>query len=139
MTGYASIMLKCISKQLSEWRVGQVRDIHADMMLYTRETICGVLFGSEFAANNLEIADAVSVVFGDLRAEVLYLPIWRRLPFARSIRWNRAVKRLNHSIETIIGRGGAAPKLVKIFSVLFLVPMTPMAIPCQTNSCMMKF
>ena len=103
MTGYASIMLKCISRQLSEWRIGEVRDIHADMMLYTRETICSVLFGSEFAANNLEIADAVSVVFGDLRAEILYLPIWRRLPFARSIRWNRAVKRLNHSIRTIIG------------------------------------
>jgi cytochrome P450 len=82
MTGYASIMLKCISKQ--------------------RETICSVLFGSEFDANNLEIADAVSVVFGDLRAEILYLEIWRRLPFGRSIRWNRAVKRLNRSIGAII-------------------------------------
>jgi cytochrome P450 len=62
-----------------------------------------VLFGSEFAANNLEFADAVSVVFGDLRAEILYLPIWRRLPFARNIRWNRAVKLLNRSIRRIIG------------------------------------
>src|ERR1700751_2555408 len=69
MTDYASIMLECISKQLSEWRIGEVRNIHADMMRYTRETICSVLFGSEFAANNLEITNAVSVVFGDLRAE----------------------------------------------------------------------
>jgi cytochrome P450 len=103
MTDYASIMLGCISKQLSEWHIGEVRDIHADMMRYTRETICSVLFGSEFAANNLEIANAVSAVFGDLRAEILYLPIWRRLPFGRSIRWNRAVKLLNRSIRTIIG------------------------------------
>ena len=103
MTDYASIMLECISKQLSEWRTGEVRDIHADMMRYTRETICSVLFGSEFAANNLEITNAVSLVFGDLRAEILYLPIWRRLPFARSIRWNRAVKLLNRSIRAIIG------------------------------------
>jgi cytochrome P450 len=103
MTDYASIMLECISKQLSEWRIGEVRDIHADMMRYTRETICSVLFGSEFAANNLEITNAVSVVFGDLRAEILYLPIWRRLPFGRSIRWNHAVKLLNRSIRTIIG------------------------------------
>jgi cytochrome P450 len=109
MSGYASIMLKCISKQLSEWRFGEVRDIHADMMQYTRETICSVLFGDELATNNLEITDAVSVVFGDLRSEILYLPIWRRLPFARSIRWNRAVKRLNRSIGTIIGeRRGCA-------------------------------
>jgi cytochrome P450 len=69
MTDYASIMLECISKLLSEWRIGEVRDIHADMMRYTRETICSVLFGSEFAANNLEITNAVSVVFGDLRGD----------------------------------------------------------------------
>ena len=50
ITDYTSIMLKCISKQLSEWRNGEVRDLHADMMRYTRETICGVLFGTEFAA-----------------------------------------------------------------------------------------
>ena len=66
-TDYASIMLECISRQLSEWRIGEVRDIHADMMRYTRETICSVLFGSEFAANNLEIADAVSVVLAICR------------------------------------------------------------------------
>jgi cytochrome P450 len=95
-------MLACISEQLSEWRVGDVRDIHPDMLRYTRETICGVLFGNGFAAHNPEIGNAVSVVFGDLRAEILYLPIWRRLPLVRSIRWNRAVKRLNCSIRRTI-------------------------------------
>jgi cytochrome P450 len=102
MTDYASIMLSCISMLLSEWHVGDVRDIHADMMRYTRETICSVLFGDEFTSNNVEIGNAVSGVFGDLRAEILYLPIWRRLPLARSIRWNRAVKRLNRSIQETI-------------------------------------
>jgi cytochrome P450 len=105
MTDYASIMLSCISMLLSEWHVGDVRDIHADMMRYTRETICSVLFGDEFTSNNVEIGNAVSGVFGDLRAEILYLPIWRRLPLARSIRWNRAVKRLNRFIrDTITAR-----------------------------------
>ena len=42
------------------------------------------------------------MVVGDLRAEILYLPIWRRLPLIRSIRWGRAVKRLNRSIRTTI-------------------------------------
>jgi cytochrome P450 len=102
MTEYASIMLSCISRLLSEWRVGDVRDIHADMMRYTRETICSVLFGGEFTSNNVEIGNAVSMVFGDLRAEILYLPIWRRLPLSRSVRWNRAVMRLNRAIRDII-------------------------------------
>jgi cytochrome P450 len=108
ITHYASIMLNCVSKQLSEWRIGEVRDIHADMMRYTRETICGMLFGSGFATSNPEIGNAVSVVFGDLRAEILYLPIWRRLPLIRSIRWNRAVKRLNRFIRrTTVARRGS--------------------------------
>jgi cytochrome P450 len=102
MTDYASIMLSCISRLLSEWRVGDIRNIHADMMRYTRETICSVLFGDEFTSNNVEIGNAVSVVFGDLRAEILYLPIWRRLPLGRSIRWNRAVKLLNRFIRDTI-------------------------------------
>jgi cytochrome P450 len=55
MTDYASIMLKCISKQLSEWRNGEVRNLHADMMRYTRETICGVLFGTELPPTTLKL------------------------------------------------------------------------------------
>ena len=99
---YASLMLECIARQTAEWRVGTVRDIHADMMRYTRETICAVLFGSAFTASNPEIGNAVSVVFGDLRTEILYLSLWRWLPFGRSIRWNRAVLSLKRCIRLVI-------------------------------------
>ena len=102
MARYASVMLECIARLTSQWRVGEVRDAGADMMQYTRETICRVLFGNADALSQREMADAVSVVFGDLRAEVLYLPLWRRLPFPRSVRWNRAVKLLNRSIQQVI-------------------------------------
>lgn len=102
MVGYASIMLECIARLTAEWRVGAVRDIHADMMRYTRETICAVLFGSAFTASNPDMGNAVSVVFGDLRTEILYLSLWRWLPFGRSIRWNRAVVSLNRCIRQVM-------------------------------------
>ena len=102
MARYASVMLECIARLTSQWRDGEVRDVGADMMQYTRETICRVLFGNADAISQREMADAVSVVFGDLRAEVLYLPLWRRLPFPRSRRWNRAVKLLNRSIQQVV-------------------------------------
>jgi cytochrome P450 len=102
LSRYASLMLECIARQVSAWRIGTVCDIHAEMMRYTRETICAVLFGSALTASNPEIGKAVSVVFGDLRTEVLYLSLWRCLPLGRSRRWNRAVELLNRSIRQVI-------------------------------------
>lgn len=99
MATYAETMLSVIRGQLREWRTGESRDIYRDMMRYTRETICDVLFGSQFTGDHAEVGEAVSIVFGDLQAEILYLPVWRRLPLARSRRWNRAVNLLNCEVD----------------------------------------
>lgn len=98
---YARVMLGVIDAQTRAWRTGQTRDIHAEMMTYTRDTICSVLFGPGFAAER-DVAAAVSTVFGGLRSEILYLPIWRWLPTPRARRWNRAVQLLNRTIASAI-------------------------------------
>ena len=138
MNHYAGIMLDCISRQVSEWQPGQVRDIHRDMMRYTRETICNVLFGSQFSANNPGMGDAVSVVFGDLQAEILYLPLWRKLPLARSRRWNRAVTLLNRTIQSTIearrASGEAGPDLLGDL----LRARDADGTPCRISRCMTK-
>jgi cytochrome P450 len=107
---YASIMLSVIHEHLRQWQNNDVRDIHAEMMKYTRETICAVLFGEDFATEQNELGAAVSTVFGGLRSEVLYLPIWRRLPLKRSREWNRAVAILNSSISGAIRRRRKSPE-----------------------------
>jgi cytochrome P450 len=99
---YGCIMLDVISGQMEDWCPNTTRDIHADMMRYTRETICTVLFGGSSMVDHSEMASNVSTVFGDLRSELLYLRLWRCLPFGRSLRWNHAVSALNHSIRKII-------------------------------------
>ena len=99
---YTSIMLQGISSQIAQWQVGELLDIHVRMMQYTREVICAVLFGSALTVSRREIGDAVSVVFGDLRAEILYLSLWRRLPFSRNRRWDRAANLLHRSIQQAI-------------------------------------
>jgi cytochrome P450 len=107
---YASIMLTVIHEHLRGWQDGDVRDIHSEMMKYTRETICAVLFGEDFAAEQKEVGAAVSTVFGGLRSEILYLPIWRRLPTKRSREWNRAVAVLNKSIRAAITLRRSSPE-----------------------------
>ena len=99
---YSSTMLAVARALTSQWRAGDTLDIHAEMMKYTRDTICRVLFGDEFAATQPGVADSVSIVFGDLRSEILYLPLWRRLPFARARRWNRAVGVLDGTLRSAI-------------------------------------
>lgn len=101
---YASIMLRVLQTSLREWKDGETHDIHAAMMKYTRETICAVLFGEDFAAAQKEVGGAVSTAFGGLRSEILYLPLWRRLPLKRSRTWNRAVTVLNNAIRDAIRR-----------------------------------
>ena len=99
---YAAAMLECASQQIESWRPGEVRDLHFEMMQYTRDVVCRALFGGRPDADAAAIAKAVTTVFGDLRSEVLYLTLWRRLPLPRSVCWNRAVKVLDEAISRTI-------------------------------------
>ena len=102
MQGYADVMLQCITAQLARWQPGDVLDMTVEMTRFTRDVVCQTLFGSEPSADAATIANAVTVVFGDLRAEILYLPLWRRFPLPRSRRWNRAVSALHQAIQNMI-------------------------------------
>ncbi len=99
---YGSIMLAKIEQRLEHWRAGEVRNIHPEMMRYTREVICACLFGDTLPEEQA-LGQAVDTVFGELRSEVLYLHFWRKLPLQRSRAWNRAIETLNgaimHTIE----------------------------------------
>jgi cytochrome P450 len=99
---YAATMLERIEARRACWRLGETLDVHREMMHYTRDVVCRTLFGAEPSAESRAIADAVTVVFGDIRAEILYLPIWRLLPTPRARRWSRAVAALNQAIEQMI-------------------------------------
>ena len=97
------MMSDTIQAQLASWRDGDVVDIHAQMLEYSRNVICRVLFGREFRTAHTELGQAVTTIFGDLRSELLYLRLWRRLPTRRSRQWNHAVRILNSAIRRFIG------------------------------------
>lgn len=102
LAGYTTIMLAAIQERVERWTAGQIIEIHAEMMGFTRDVVCRSLFSHQPTAQLDRIADAVTTIFGSLRAEVLYLPIWQRLPTLRSIRWRRAVNVLYETIAAII-------------------------------------
>ncbi|MGI4758536.1 MAG: cytochrome P450 [Janthinobacterium lividum] len=108
---YAEIMLLTIRPQLQRWCVGETRDMLSDMLEYTGNTICEVLFGKSFQVNHPGVGAAVRTVFGDLRSEILYLPVWRRLPLGKGRRWNSAAQTLNRAIRQTIAARRASDEL----------------------------
>ena len=98
---YSYLMLSKIEGLLDHWCSGEVRNIHPELMLYTRKVICSCLFG-DMLPDEQALGDAVDTVFGELRSEVLYLNLWRKLPLKRSRDWNKAVLLLNHAISNKI-------------------------------------
>lgn len=102
LAGYTAIMLATIEERVRRWTASETIEIHAEMMGFTRDVVCRSLFSHQPTAQLDRIADAVTTIFGGLRAEVLYLPIWQRLPTRRSVRWRRAVNVLDQTIADII-------------------------------------
>jgi cytochrome P450 len=109
---YTSTMVERMTDRASKWRHGETLDVLKEMIAFTTDVICEVLFGQEQDSDVKAIANSVSGVFENLRAEILYLSLWQKLPFPRSRRWCRAVKTLDAAINNIIAerRSGSAEK-----------------------------
>jgi cytochrome P450 len=102
ISGYTATMLAAIQERAQLWTSGQTIEIHSEMMSFTRDVVCRSLFGLQPLSQLDTIAEAITTIFGDLRSEILYLPIWQRLPTPRSLRWRRAVNVLYRTIDDII-------------------------------------
>jgi cytochrome P450 len=79
-----------------------------EMTEFTTDVICEVIFGREHLSEANAIANSISIVFENLGAEVLYLSLWQKLPFAHSRRWNRAIKTLHAAINHMIAERRSA-------------------------------
>ena len=60
------------------------------------------MFGQQPNADAETVARLVAIVFREVRAEILYLSAWQKLPLPRSIRWRRAVRALSKTIARMI-------------------------------------
>jgi cytochrome P450 len=87
MLKYCSTIEERMTERAGKWRHGQTLDALKEMTAFTSDVICEVIFGQEQSQDAKTIANSVSVVFENLRDELLYLSLWRKLPFPRSRRW----------------------------------------------------
>jgi cytochrome P450 len=107
---YSSTMVERMTARADKWRHGEKLDILKEMIGFTTDVICEVIFGQEQSADAKAIANSMSVVFENLQAEILYLSLWQKLPFSRNRRWNQAIRTLDTAINNAIAeRRSAGP------------------------------
>ena len=98
---YSSTMVEHMAARVDKWQHGQTLDILEEMSKFASDVICDVIFGPQ-SPDARAVASSVSTIFESLRAEVLYLSLWRKLPFPRNRRWNRAIATLDNTINHAI-------------------------------------
>ncbi len=104
---YAEIMFNCAQSAVQSWKIGEVRDVHQDMMRITMQIVAQTLFETEIPGQVDLISAAVSAVFRDLSAASMFIPALRRVPTRRNRRWNKATQQLDRIIYGLIEEGRA--------------------------------
>jgi len=102
VASYAATMVACTERMLAGWSSGQVRDVHADMMLLTREIAVKTLFSADIAGEAFVLGEALATLiqrFSDIPPGV---PLLRRVPSAGKRRFDRALQTLDDFIYRLI-------------------------------------
>lgn len=107
IAAYAEMMVEETEKMLATYRVGEVRDIHRDMMALTLRIVCRTLLGSGPNVDTDKTGDALDVLaqrFSNSASGIAFLlfPKLGALPLPANSRYRRAIGALDEMIYGII-------------------------------------
>jgi cytochrome P450 len=97
---YAEIMVRQAERTVSRFEVGQVRDVHKDMMRLTLDIVAETLFGTDVGLVAKQIESALDVFMERFSGIRIYVPL--SLPLPRNLRFHRAVRQLDQIVYTMI-------------------------------------
>jgi cytochrome P450 len=110
VASYGQTMVSFTERLLAEWRDGETRDVHTEMMRLTLQIVAKTLFDADVDHNALEIGKALEAIMelnADFRRLVL-TPPW--LPTPHNFRAILATRKLNKIIFRIIADRRASPR-----------------------------
>ena len=92
------------ARRVADWKDGDVRDVHAEMMALTQAIVAKTLFDADIADESYAIVQAANVLMEDFGARlgnVLQLiPRW--VPTPANLRTRRAIRRLDEVVYRMI-------------------------------------
>jgi cytochrome P450 len=100
---YAEVMVERAARTRERWRDGQVLDIHQEMMRLTLEVVAKTLFDADVESEADEISAALTRLI-DLFPQLMnpLAPLLQKLPIPSTLRFRRAIERLDRTIYGII-------------------------------------
>lgn len=104
ITAYGKIMVDSALEMLAEWRPGEVRDVHQEMMKVTLKIVAKALFGADVSAQAEAIGQSLQIFMDEFTS--MRRPLKRLLPHSlplpSKLRYKRAIRELDGIIYSII-------------------------------------
>lgn len=105
LPSYAEPMTAFTQEMLANWKDGETRDVHQDMMQLTLRIVAKVLFGVEVEDETNRVSAALNDLMSYSSGARMVLPPWVRfLPFPGLGRVRQAVRSLDETVFSIIQR-----------------------------------
>ncbi|MCI0665375.1 MAG: cytochrome P450 [Acidobacteria bacterium] len=102
IAAYGDVMVESTERMINNWRPGEVRDIHQEMMHLTLEIVVKTLFGARTLIEKQDVAEAIEVISRYFSSQSAYILPISFLPTPAQIRLGRAIKKLDRIIHQII-------------------------------------
>jgi cytochrome P450 len=103
IAAYGDIMVEHASRLAAQWRDGEVRDVHKDMMRLTLEIVAEALFGAQVGQHADDVAESVEAVLAVVSDPLeLLLPFLRSFPTPNRRRFQRAVSKLDAILYGVV-------------------------------------
>jgi cytochrome P450 len=108
IASYADTMVSYTERMLEQWKDGEERDAHQEMMQLTLQIVGKTLFDADVASDAQEIGRTITLLLdfsSDFR-RLIFTPKW--LPTPRNIQTTLAIRRLNKIVYRMIAERRAS-------------------------------
>ena len=106
IAAYGEVMTNFTERAIADWRDGEVRDIHEEMMKLTLEVVAKTLFDQEDYTEVAEIGVALDAIMArfdnDNLVTMIESTIQRELPTPTQRRYRKAVQRMDEIVSRVI-------------------------------------
>ncbi len=99
---YGDAMTAATRKMLEVWRVGEERNVHADLMRLTLDIVGQTLFGTDMDQYGEEIATSFLTLTDFFASPAALSATWQRVPTPFNLRYRGAVRRIEAIIAQLI-------------------------------------
>jgi cytochrome P450 len=101
---YSTIMVDYARRAVEEWRPGEARDVHTDMMRLTLEIVARTLFSAEIGDEAARVGRALDALMKYWAGPGGIVRWWSYVPIPGNFRFRRAVRDLDSIIVTTVAR-----------------------------------